>query len=242
MAITSLGSFRVFVDNQPVAIPCGLPSQAIKFVLAAEGRTHGETLIDALWPDATVDEGRKAVRNVLSRLARAGAPVLTRDGEALRVADWVAVDAVAFRSAADRVLMDAGRPGAAENARFALARYGGDFLPDDRYSDWAEGLRTRLRRRRLDLMDILIANARRRGSALEAAALLEHAIEIDPDDEVRYAELAELLIAAGRRGRASAIIEQARLVLRDHGLLPGARWVRLQHLLHEQPRVPAQTR
>ncbi len=238
LSITTLGSFRVRSDNEDLEIPSGLPSLAIKFVVASGGRSHTEAVIDALWPQATVEEGRKGIRNVLSRLARTASTVLVRDGEALRIADRVSVDAVAFQVAADRVLMDAGRPGAAEGARFALARYDGEFLPDDRYCDWAEGPRARLRRRQLALIDVLVADARRRGEALEAAALLELAIEIDPDDEVRYFDLAELLIAAGRRGRAAAFMAEARQVLHQHGLLPGGPWMRLQRQLHDDRRVP----
>lgn len=237
MAITTMGRFAVSVGGRAVALPAGLPTQAVKYVVACGGRTHAEALMDALWPEAGIEEGRKGVRNVLGRLARVGALVLVRDGEAIRIADQVSIDALAFRTAADRVLLDASRSGATEGARFALARYGGDFLPDDHYSDWAEAPRHGLRRRRLALVDLLAADARRRGRALEAIALLELAIEIDPVDEVRYLEVADLLIAAGRRAPAAAYLASAREVLRDHGLLPDHRWCDLQARLGEERRI-----
>lgn len=237
MAIATMGPFAVTVGGRAVTLPAGLPTQAVKYVVACGGRTHAEALMDTLWPAAGIEEGRKGVRNVLGRLARAGAQLLVRNGEAIRVADQVSIDALAFRAAADRVLLDASRSGAAEGARFALARYRGDFLPDDRYCDWAEAPRHGLQRRRIALVDLLAADARRRGRALEAVALLELAIEIDPVDEVRYLEVADLLIADGRRARAAAYLATASEVLDDHGLMADRRWHHLQARLAEDRRV-----
>lgn len=240
LAIATLGRFEVTVGGTPATIPVGLPAQAVKFVVAAGGRAHGEAVIDALWPEARLEEGRKGLRNVLSRLSKAGAPVLVRDGEAIRIADRVSVDALAFRAAADRVLVDAARPGAAEGARFALARYGGEFLPDDHFHEWTEAPRYNLRRRQVSLIDLLAEDAKGRGAALEAVALMEMAIELAPEDEIRSIQAAELLIAAGRRGRAAAHITRARQALRDQGLMPGEQWMRLQrHLSEHQDRTAA---
>lgn len=233
VSISVLGGFEVRLGDAALPVPTGLPSQGVKFVVANGGRVHSEALIDALWPDASIDDGRKGVRNLLSRLSRSGAAVLVRDGGAIRVADAVSIDALSFQAAADRVLMDASRPGAAEGARFALARYRGEFLPDDRYCDWAVAPRERLRRRQLALIDLLAADARRRGEPLEAVSILELAIEVEPEDEIRYLEAAELLIVAGRRARAAVFMTRARQVLRDHGLLPGDSWNMLQRQLHE---------
>lgn len=238
ISIRVLGGFEVHEGNRHRPVPAGLPAQAVKFVVAEGGRVHSEVLMDTLWPTSSPEEGRKGVRNVLSRLGRAGSPLLVREGDALRVGDRISIDALAFRAAADRVLMDAGSPGAPEGARFALARYRGELLPDDRYSDWAEAARQRLRRRQVALLDLLAADARRRGALLEAVHLLELAIEADPIDDVRYLEAADLLLAAGRRGRAAELVERSRHVLLDHDLLPGAAWDRLQRQLREVHRSP----
>lgn len=238
VSIRVLGGFEVHEGTELRPVPPGLPAQAVKFVVAHGGRVHTEVLMDALWPTSSVEEGRKGVRNVLSRLARAGSPLLLRDGEAIRIADRVSIDALSFCASADRVLLDAGSPGAVDGARFALARYRGEFLPDDRYCDWAHATREKLRRRQVALLDLLAGDARRRGAVLEAVHLLELAIEADPVDDVRYLEAAELLLAAGRRGRAAELVERSRHVLRDHGLLPGAAWARVHRQLHETRRAP----
>lgn len=235
-----LGRFAVGgPGGAPVPLPPGLPTQAVKLVIAVGGRTHVEAVMEALWPEASPAEGRKGMRNVLSRLARAGMPVLVRDGEAIRIADNVWVDAFAFRGLADRVLTGAEEGDTVLAARRALGLYQGPFLPDDCYSDWTETPRQQLRRRQVALLDLLAADANRRGEVMEAVHLLELALEADPLDDVRYLELAELLLAAGRRGRAAEMVDRSRQVLRDHGLLPGAAWARLQRELHQTRRANA---
>lgn len=236
-----LGRFAVERSGAggPATVPPGLPSQAVKLVVAHGGRSHVEAVMEALWPGVGPVEGRKGMRNVLSRLARAELPLLVRDGEAIRLADHVRVDAFAFRGLADRVLTGADDGDPAIGARRALALYNGPFLPDDCYLDWTETPRVQLRRRQVALLDLLAAEAGRRGALMEAVHLLELALEADPLDDVRYLELAELLLAAGRRGRAAEMVDRSRVVLRDHGLLPGAAWARLQSELHQTRRASA---
>lgn len=194
--------------------------------------------METLWPGSGPSEGRKGIRNVLSRLSRGGTPLLIREGEAIRLSTGVWVDAFAFRSLADRTLTGDSPDGVAA-ARRALSLYQGQFLPDDCYQDWTEAPRQQLRRRQVALLDLLAADARRRGAPFEAVQLLELALEADPLDDVRYLELAELLLAMGRRGRAAELVDRSRRVLRDHGLLPGASWARVQRELHQTRRSAA---
>src|SRR5690606_10531273 len=95
--ISVLGRFDVRHDNDPVEVPPGLPATGVKFVAAHGGRVRTEALIEALWPAAGPDEGRKGVRNLLGRLTRGGFPVLQRDGDSIRVPRGTQIDAVAFQ-------------------------------------------------------------------------------------------------------------------------------------------------
>lgn len=234
-----LGGFSVREGDTSVTVPLGLPAMAVKLVIARGGRLHAEAVMEALWPESSPAEGRKGIRNVLSRLARGGTPLLVRDGEAIRLSAGVWVDAFAFRTLADRILTGT-EPDPAAAARRALSLHQGPFLPDDCYLDWTEQPRHQLRRRQVALLDLLAADAQRRGAAMEAVHLLELALEADPLDDVRYLELAELLLAIGRRGRAAEMVDRSRQVLRDHGLLPGASWARVQRELHQTRRASAQ--
>lgn len=240
VVVEVLGGFVVRHDDSIVPVPSGLPASAVKFVIAKGGRCHSEAVMEALWPDAGPAEGRKGIRNILSRLARAGTSLLVREGEAIRLAEGVRVDAFAFRTLADRALTAVDGDDPVAPARRALALYQGPFLPDDCYLDWTDVPRDQLRRRQVALLDLLAADAQRRGATLSAVHLLELAVEADPLDDIRYLELAELLLAIGRRGRAAEVVDRSRKVLRSNGLLPGAAWARLQGELHQTRRASAQ--
>lgn len=229
--IRVLGAFEVYRDGVAVAIPHGLPRQALKFAIARGGGVHVEVLADQLWPEAGPAEQLKGVRNVLTRLGRADGALMVRDGETVRLAPGVVVDGFSFRAAADRVLLGTRTPDAVEAAYAAVAKYGGDFLPDDVYTEWTERVREQLRRRYVALLDLLAADACARGASAEAVHLLERAIEVDPGDDIRYLEAAEIHIAQGRRGRAAALLDDSRAVLAELGLEPDHGWHRVNAAL-----------
>ena len=117
-----------------------------------------------------------------------------------------------------RVLDAAEAPAGA--ARAALARYGGELLPDDRYEPWAAEPRERLARRYLAVLDRLVDEAEDAGEVDEALRLLERAIAADRLDESRYLRSARLLLAQGRRGRALDVLRTAAAALRELDLQP----------------------
>jgi DNA-binding SARP family transcriptional activator len=129
------------------------------------------------------------------------------------------VDATEFRAAADRALRASGRDRGAL-AVAALALWSGDLLPSDPYESWATGPREQLRRRRLDLLDQVAAEAADRGSYDEARQALEQAIESDPYDDTRYLLAARHLLAAGRREPARRMLARAGAALEELGLPP----------------------
>src|SRR5262249_30532373 len=116
-------------------------------------------------------------------------------------------------------------------ARAALARYTGELLPADLYEPWAAAHRERLRRRYLELLDLLAEDAVDRGDLDEAIRLLDRALTAEPLDEARYLRAAELLLFQGRRGSAQALIERAATVLHDLGLPETPRLARLRTAL-----------
>ncbi len=231
--VSILGRFEVRDRGEPVVVPAGIPSLGVKFIAVHGGRVRTEALAEALWPEASDAEGRKGVRNLLSRLSRGGCDLVEREGESIRFRRDVRIDLVAFQTIADRVLLNARHPGAPDGARLALDHYVGDLLPDDAFVDWIAPLRDRLARRRLALVDLLASDARRRGSRREAIALMELGIELEPYDDLRYLEVAEMLIESGRRGRAAVFVHRSLQVLREYGLNPGPDWAVLNRQLRE---------
>jgi DNA-binding SARP family transcriptional activator len=175
-----------------------------------------EEVIDALWPEVDLDDARRRLRGALSRMRTRGGDVVVRDGTRLRLADaWV--DARAFREAADRALAGFAVDRAGQ-AVAALALWTGELLPADPYESWAVGPRVQLRRRRVELLDLVAAAAAERGSLDEARYALEQAIEVDPYDESRYLRIAEHLLALGRREPAVRVLQRAYAVLAELGV------------------------
>ena len=157
LEIGALGRFRVLRDGEPIPPTAWQSKKArdlLKILVARRGRpTTRETLFEVLWPD----EDPEPLANRLSVALATMRAVL--DPEKRFSTDWfvggdkqavwldlghVDVDVEAFlAAAADGLRMQ--REGDAGSARRALeaaeGRYGGEFLEEDPYEDWAVGLR-----------------------------------------------------------------------------------------------------
>ena len=230
-SLTLLGRFELCREGTPVALPPGRPARALRAVAAAGGRMHAEELIETLWPDVDPERGRNRLRNLLSRLRLAAGEVLVREQETIALAPGLESDASIFETHARAALAarSAGEISRALGAaRAAVARYGGELLPDDRYETWAAGPRDRLRGRYVELLDMLAADAAERGDVDEAARLLRRGCECEPLDEDRYLRLARMLASQGRTGSAWAALTRAREALAGLDLAPSPALVMLE--------------
>jgi DNA-binding SARP family transcriptional activator/ATP/maltotriose-dependent transcriptional regulator MalT len=238
LSLTLLGRFEVRRRGVPADIPPGRPARAVRAVAAAGGRMRAEELIEILWPNTDPERGRNRLRNLLSRLRLAIGDVLARDQETIVVSPDVESDAALFEAQARAAI--AARSGGEVSralglARSAVGRYGGDLLPDDRYEEWADAPRQRLRHLYLELLDLLAADAADRGDVDEAVRLVRRGCECEPLDEVRHLRLARMLMSQGRRGSARAALERARAALDELGLAPSRSVARLAAELADSP-------
>jgi DNA-binding SARP family transcriptional activator/ATP/maltotriose-dependent transcriptional regulator MalT len=225
--ITVLGGFRVTAGSRDLDPPAGRPSTLIKLLALGEATLTVDEAVELLWPGTDGPTGRRRMRNLLNRLRSSCGELVNRDGEALVLAPGTEVDARLFERDAEAVMAadPAARPGL---ARGALARYPGELLPQDRYESWATAPRERLRRRSLELLDLLVEDASERGEIDEAIRLLDRAIAAEPLDEDRHLQAAELLLFQGRRGSARSLVERAAAIRTDLGLEPTPRLERLR--------------
>jgi DNA-binding SARP family transcriptional activator len=145
--------------------------------------------------------------------------VIVSRAEALTLSRDVTVDATRFEQAA-AVALSAPREERAGLARRALAWSTGELLPADRYVDWADVPRERLRRRRLALLDLVADDAVATGELDEAARLLDEAIADDPLEEIRYTRLARALLAQGRTRAARGVVERGMAAAQELGVEP----------------------
>lgn len=207
-----LGGFTVVVDGRRVPDEAWRRRHAawlVKYLALAPNRTrHREQVIDALWPDVSVEEAsprlHKAAHFARRAVGLADALVLRGDAVSLLPDADVLIDADVFEQAVDAAVA-AGTRAAADAA---LDHYGGDLLPQDRYEPWAEERREHLRLRHLDL--------------LRRAERWEDLVLADPADE--EAHLALMVRYAKRGDRRAALRQFERMdkaLRRELGVGPG---------------------
>src|SRR5204863_10160074 len=84
----------------------------------------------------------------------------------------------------------------------ALAAYGGELLPEDRYAPWADEPRAAFRELYTTLALRLAALLAERGRHADAVRALQGAIAADPVNEAAHRSLMRLYERAGRRQEA----------------------------------------
>jgi DNA-binding SARP family transcriptional activator/tetratricopeptide (TPR) repeat protein len=229
--ITLLGRFAVAVDGVPSDPAHWTRRHAaglVKLLALAPGRRlHREQVLERLWPDEPIGQSapklhkaahfaRRALDLPCAVLLRADTIVLAPEAE-------VTTDVERFERLAAAALA-AADPGP---ARAALAAYGGELLPDDRYADWAEARRDQLSRTHLDL--------------LRLAGRWEQVIDIDDTDEPAHLALMRRYADSGDRHAALRQFERMdRALRRGLGVAPGESALRLRNrLLADQGPGPA---
>jgi DNA-binding SARP family transcriptional activator len=190
-----------------------------KALLGAPGhRLSREQAAELLWPGNDAVQSAAHLRMTLSRLRRAlelpaasangpsyfrcehGMIILDPAPENAPASDWC--DALAFAAAARRVLTC--EDVAACSA--ALALYGGPFLPEDLYEDWAVARRESLERLHLAVLLHRARVLRTQGAVpmLQVAAW-EAVLEADRCQEEAVRALLQLHAAAGQRAAGKRV-------------------------------------
>ena len=198
-----LGGFAVVVGGRTVPSEAWNRRQAAALVkllaLAPQGRLHRERVIDALWPEATLEAGCPRLYKAAHYARRAcgdqDAVVLVHEVVALFPGATVEADAVAFEAAAAAAL--SGSEVSPDECAAAL-ECAGDLLPDDLGEPWLDEPRERLRLLRADL--------------LRGAHRWEDLLRLEPADEESHVELLREAVLRGDRGeglRRYARMEQA---------------------------------
>ncbi len=149
-------------------------------------------------------------------------------GYALIPGDGDRLDADAFETAARRAL---GGSGSEQIARLeaAVALWGGEPLPEERYADWAASWRERLSSLHADVLAALAEAHGRAGDNAAAARAARSLVDLDPLDERSQRLLMEAYAAAGRRGDAlRQFMECRRALVEQLGIEPEAETLALQ--------------
>lgn len=200
LTIRTLGRFEVVVNGAPLSPSAWQSKKArdlLKHLIVHRGQpAPRDLLVDALWPETdSIDAARLSARLsvALSTLrSLIGAPAIVSDGRS------VALDRSSVDIDIERFLAHA----SAGRLEEAAAAYGGEFLPDDVYSDWTAPLREEARLAYVGVSHALAEGAARAG---DHRATVEHCmriLEADPYDDAGNRMLITALARDGRHGEA----------------------------------------
>lgn len=231
LALNLLGPFELVHDGRVLACR-SRKLQALLLRLALAGPQMRAALVSMLWPELDESSGRRNLRRDLFRLRNLGAAdAVQSDGDWLRLADSVQVDAARFAES---------RIGADVMAALALWRgplaEGLDLPGVADFSDWLARERERLGAQRRDALDVAAGVAEAAGQAAEALAWRERLLAEDPLQERHHRSTMRLLMATGRREEALQQFERCRVLLADElGLQPMPETLALARSLRDEP-------
>jgi DNA-binding SARP family transcriptional activator len=211
LAIRTFGRFTVYhggVEVPSTAWQSRKARDLLKLLVCRRGAvTVRDVLLEALWPG----EAPSKTRNRLSVALNVARGVLDPDG--VHETDWyVVADRDGLRLDLEHVQVDvehfldsartgleaarAGSPDARALLDAAEAAYGGEFLEEDAFADWATPLRERVRSAYVDLLRALTRVEH------ESDRFHLRLLEIDPYDEDAHLDLVRMLASSGRHGEA----------------------------------------
>ena len=230
--IRLLGGFSVSVGDRTVwedAWRLRKAASLVKLLALAPGhRLHREQVMELLWPDlgrmAASNNLRQALhtaRQALEPDSSAGSRYLASQDESLMLCPegslWVDVEAFEQAASAAR--------GSREPAAYeaALDLYAGELLPTDRYEEWAEQHRRRLRETYLSLLLGLARLHEERAEYDSAAEALRRVMSEEPTREEAHVSLMRLYALSGSKGEALAqYVQLEEILARELGTEPAA--------------------
>jgi len=216
LRITTLGRTRVqspqgAIDSRWLATRAG---QLLKLLVAERERVvPSDEIVERLWADASIRSVhgvRYFIHALRDRLEPGRAPRVpssfvrwTGGGYVLERAH-VHVDADEFeaRIGAGMARLPDDPVGARAGLEGGLALYGGDFLADEPYAEWAIPERDRLRTLAGEALRALAAIKRDHGDLVGAGVELERLVGLEPYDVDIHRELIEITLRRGRRTEA----------------------------------------
>ncbi len=202
-------------------------------LLSSPGRRMGrEQIMDALWPEADMetassrlDRGVYSLRQILepalSRPALSHMLRIEREGLLLADQTQIWVDADAFEQLLILAHTTEDTDKAEKLLEEAATLYGGDFLPEERFSEWAVPRREALQRSwlglLLELADLRIAHT----AYAHAIEPLDRLLASDPTNEAATQRLIISLAQLDRRGEALRAYHRfATALKRDYKVAP----------------------
>jgi SARP family transcriptional regulator, regulator of embCAB operon len=194
LAVHYLGTFQVDIDGRRAVPDTGRTRLLLAYLVDRRARPiPRDQLMDVFWPDANPDAARNSlhvslcgVRKSLARVS--GRTVIERRGETYGVAEGIDVwtDVEAFEEECDggeRAEASGDTELAIVHYEAGLALYGGDFLADHPYAEWALARREELRLRAIVCRERLSELYLEQGQVRTSVALCTQVLRDEPCHE-----------------------------------------------------------
>ena len=182
----------------------------VRFLLCrGGGPVIEDDLLAAFWPDAAAAAARRSLQVAVSAARAVLDPPGVEESRLtsaqrtyrLRLRERDVVDADEFERAAQAALAMTGT-GRRPALQAAAALWGGEPLPEERYTDWAVPWRERLLDRHGAVLSALADAHADAGDLAAAVHVARQLVELDPLDEAAHRRLIRALARSGRRGHA----------------------------------------
>ena len=248
--VDTLGEFRVARDGLRVAPSAFVRHKSrslLAALIAADGPVHRETVCEWLWPELPPERAAGALRSTLHDLRRAiepelesgsSASLIATDGDLLRLtlAKRDRLDVEEFTRIAQRLRSDAADI-SVEQLLSAERLYGGPFLREWPFDDWATQRRVDLEELFKDVLHRLAQALDQQGRHHDAIARYRRLLQMEPEREGWHRDLMRTYARAGERALALRQYHACRARLRrEQGIEPGEDTrVLYETLLHERP-------
>jgi DNA-binding SARP family transcriptional activator len=251
---TLLGAFALY--RGPLRLELGHHRSVLelsRYLVARAGRAvPREELLELLWPDSSHRQGLHRLHNAVSKLRRILDPPRARPSLLRCEDDGYAIDRDGVETDCDRFERHYGRgrlrlaqgdeAGAADAFRAALELYGGDYLAEVPYAEWAQPHRAHFAERRLNALTYLCEHALRQN---ELAAVIDHALQILIADDLRERAHRHVMRAHYGLGQRACAIRQyhlcAALLEKELGVRPSEATQRLHRAIRDDAELPPET-
>jgi DNA-binding SARP family transcriptional activator len=216
--VSCFGGFTLEVNGSSVDLaPLRPRARALLrlLALASDRDVHREYLVDALWPGVDLAIGTRrlqvavsSVRQLLEQAGLSGSEVLTRRGDAYRLAlpPGSTVDVRRFEQGLREAAEAASRGDAVTcmaARQVALSLYRGDVLPEDGPADYVLADRERLRLAAATAAAALAQDSRKLGHPRQALDAARLSVQLDRYQDLAWRLLVELHEAAGDSSAAA---------------------------------------
>jgi SARP family transcriptional regulator, regulator of embCAB operon len=245
-----LGSFQATLDHRAVPLGTSRRTRVLLAYLIDRGTVPvpRDVLMDVFWPDSTPAAARNSLHVAMCAVRKALAtawpgPVIERRGDVYQFSEqvdlWSDVGEVARRCDLASAAAAAGRlQEAVDEYEAARALYGGEYLADDPYLEWALERREDARLRALGCAERLSELHLELGNVREAVALCTHVLREEPCHEP---VARRLMIAYARLGQPHMALRQYDRIVhelhRDLGVAAAVQTVALADAIRRRDAV-----